>query len=181
MPGRSRPVTVRPRSASGPTDSASGLKQGDTESEIMDAPERGNVYTRVRRFDADDVDAFAAVTGDEQSRHTEPDESGRRLVHGLLTGSMLTDIGGEREMLARRMEFHFTRPVYTGDTLRCVWRTERVEDRPDGWDVTARVTIERLDGDGLETGAGDGEADDNPELGAGEAVIEATLEGLVRE
>jgi 3-hydroxybutyryl-CoA dehydratase len=147
----------------------------------MEAPERGKVYTRVRRFDADDVDAFAAVTGDDQPRHTEADASGRRLVQGLLTGSMLTDIGGEREMLARRMEFHFTRPVYTGDTLRCVWRTERVQDRPDGWDVTARVTIERLDGEGLETGAEDGGADDHPALGEGEAVIEATVAGLVRE
>jgi acyl dehydratase len=147
----------------------------------MDAPARGNVYTRVRRFDADDVDAFAAVTRDDQSRHTEADESGRRLVQGLLTGSMLTDIGGDREMLARTMEFHFLRPVYTGDTLRAVWRTEDVDERPKGWDVTARVTIERLAGEGLETGDDDGEREFHPELGAGETVLEATVEGLVRE
>lgn len=154
--------------------------QGAAERSGMTTPERGAVHTRVRSFEAEDVDTFAAVTGDDQPRHTEPDESGRRLVQGLLTGSLLTDIGGDLSMLARSMEFHFLRPVYTGDTVRCVWRTERVEDRPDGWDVTARVTVERLAGEGLDTEAAESDAE-YPDVGEGEPVIEATVEGLVRE
>ncbi len=169
----------------------------------MSRPEPGETHTVIRTFDADDVDAFAAVTGDDQPQHTEVDDAGRRMVQGLLTGSLLTDIGGDLDMLARSMEFHFVRPVYTGDTLRCVWENRRVDERPDAWDVTARVSIERLAGKGAggtpggapsepvgdggapaaEPAAGDTGAPDVglPPVGEGEAVIEATVDGLVRK
>ncbi|MEF8776285.1 MAG: MaoC/PaaZ C-terminal domain-containing protein [Haloarculaceae archaeon] len=143
----------------------------------MTEPANGDTHARVRTFEPADVDTFATVTGDDQSRHTEADESGRRLVQGLLTGSMLTEIGGDLEMLARSIEYHFLRPVYTGDTVRCVWENEGVEERPDGWEVTARVTFERLDGDG-ETDESGTAAESNEEA---ERVIEATVEGVIEE
>ena len=153
----------------------------------MEPPERGDVHTLVRTFDADDVDAFANVTGDDQDRHTSPDAEGRRLVQGLLTASLLTDVGGDLEMLARSMEFHFLRPVYAGDTLRCRWRNERVDERSGGWDVTARVTVERVAGEGFQgepadrrDDAGDATGADRPAPGEGETVLEATVEGIVR-
>ena len=132
----------------------------------MSEPAVGDTHTRVRTFEPPDVDTFASVTGDDQPRHTEPDERGRRMVQGLLTGSMLTDIGGDLEMLASSIEYHFLQPVYTGDTVRCVWENEAVDERPDGWDVTARVTFERV-GDGGEE--------------PGDRVLEGTVEGLIRE
>jgi len=133
----------------------------------MDAPTVGDTHTVERTFTSADVEAFAEVTRDTQDRHTDPDDEGRRMVHGLLTGSLLTEIGGELAVLARSMDFHFLRPVYTGQTVRCSWRNERVEEREDGWDLTARVDVERLEG---ATREGEGGTD---------RVLEATVEGLV--
>ena len=122
----------------------------------------GETYTRERTFTSEAVRQFAAVTGDTQDRHTEPDEEGRLLVHGLLTASLQTGIGGDLEVLASRMEFQFRRPVYTGDTVRCTWTNERVEDRPNGVELVADVTCERV-------------VDGTPE----ETVLDATVEGVV--
>jgi len=119
----------------------------------------GETYTHERTFTGADVRQFADVTGDTQDRHTVPDADGRVLVQGLLTGSMLTKIGGDLEVLATRMDFRFRRPVYSGDTVRCTWTNERVTDRPDGVEVEASVACRRV--------------------GDGEVVLEATVEGVV--
>ncbi len=128
-------------------------------------PEEGATYTYRRTFTDADVAQFADVTDDDQPRHTEPDESGRLMVHGLLTGSLLTKIGGDLEMLAREMTFEFRRPVYTGDTVVCEWTNETVTDRGEDWAVEASVHCWRVD---------EG-ADDR------ETVLRATVEGLVRD
>jgi acyl dehydratase len=128
------------------------------------APSEGDTYTYQRTFTEDTVRQFAAVTDDTQPRHTEPDDEGRLMVHGLLTGSLLTKIGGDIEMLAREMTFHFERPVYTGDTVRCRWVTEHVTDRGSGWNVEASVQCWRVE---------DGEKTDS--------VLRATVEGLVED
>jgi acyl dehydratase len=127
-------------------------------------PAEGDTYTYQRTFTEDDVRQFAAVTDDTQPRHTEPDDEGRLMVHGLLTGSLLTKIGGDIEMLAREMTFQFRRPVYTGETVRCRWVNESVTERESGWDVEASVQCWRVE---------DGEDD--------ETVLRATVEGLIRE
>ncbi len=128
----------------------------------MSTPAEGATHTHERTFTKADVRQFADVTGDTQDRHTDPDADGRLLVHGLLTGSMLTKIGGDLEVLATRMDIHFRRPVYTGETIRCTWTNERVTDRSDGVDLEAGVVCRRL-------------ADDTP----GDTVLEATVEGVV--
>ncbi len=130
----------------------------------MPAPAEGATYTHERTFTEADVRQFADVTGDTQDRHTDPGADGRLLVHGLLTGSVLTKIGGDLEVLATRIDLHFRRPVYTGETVRCTWTNERVTDRPDGVDVEASVVCRRL-------------ADGTP----GDTVLEATVEGVVYE
>lgn len=105
----------------------------------MPAPEEGAVRTVERTFTREDVRQFAAVSGDTQSRHADPDEDGRLLVHGLLTATLPTEIGGELEVLAHEMAFTFHRPVYTGERVTCEWRTESVEERRDGHWLTASV------------------------------------------
>jgi acyl dehydratase len=42
-----------------------------------------------------------------------------RICHGLLVGSMLTEIGGQIGWLASEMNFRFKKPVYFGDTIEC--------------------------------------------------------------
>ncbi len=106
-------------------------------------PEPGDTYTYERTFTREDVRQFSDVSGDDQAIHSEPDEEGRLVVQGLLTASLQTKIGGDQSVLARTMEFHFRRPVYTGDTIRCEWVTETVEEREDRYDIGVDVVCTR--------------------------------------
>lgn len=126
----------------------------------MDEPTEGRRHTFERAFTTEDVRQFAALSRDTQPRHTEPDEEGRLLVHGLLTATLPTKLGGDLEVLARTMEFEFVRPVYTSETITCTLTIESVTERDDRYDLTGDVVCENEDG---------------------EVVLTATLEGLVRK
>lgn len=123
----------------------------------MDRPNEGETEVVVRTFTEEDVRRFSELSGDTQPRHTERDDEGRVLVHGLLTASMTTEIGGDLEVLATTMTFDFRRPVYTGNRITCRWTTDRVEERDDRFDVTATVACSNDD----------------------ETVLTGTVEGLV--
>jgi acyl dehydratase len=99
----------------------------------MDAevPDEGDVFTHERTFTAEDVAEFGEITGDQQSIHTDPDEDGRLVVQGLLTGSLMTKIGGDLSYIARTMEYDFRLPVHTGETITCRWTVESVQERRD--------------------------------------------------
>ncbi len=79
----------------------------------------GDVVAWERSFTEEDVRGFAKFTGDEGAHHLEPDAAGRLMVHGLLTATLPTKIGGDINFIARRMVFEFLRPVFSGDTVRC--------------------------------------------------------------
>jgi 3-hydroxybutyryl-CoA dehydratase len=80
----------------------------------------GETLSWRRTFSEDDIRLFAQVSGDEGEHHLDPDEKGRLMVHGLLTATLPTKIGGDLNFIAREMTFHFHRPVFAGDTLECV-------------------------------------------------------------
>ena len=105
-------------------------------------PTAGENYTVERTFTTADVRQFAAVSGDTQPRHTEPDEDGRLLVHGLLTATLPTTVGGDLAVLARSMSFEFVRPVYTGQTISCTWTHDDVEEHADRYELTVDVVCE---------------------------------------
>ncbi len=86
--------------------------------------EIGQTFTFRRTFTDGDVALFCGVTGDYNPYHVDDvfvRESwyGRRIVPGLLTGSMLTHIGGLLGFLATEMTFEYVGPVYIGDTITC--------------------------------------------------------------
>lgn len=103
-------------------------------------PTEGETRTFARTFTTDEVRRFAELSGDDQPRHTEPDEDGRLLVHGLLTATLPTKIGGDLGVLARTMEFEFVRPVHTGEAITCTVRNETVEERDDRYRIVVEVT-----------------------------------------
>jgi acyl dehydratase len=113
----------------------------------MEQPTEGEVHRFERTFTVEDVRRFADVSEDSQPRHTEKDEEGRLMVHGLLTATLPTKIGGDLEVLAKTMEFEFVQPVYTGETVTCVWTNESVEERDDRYDLTVGVVCENENGD----------------------------------
>lgn len=84
----------------------------------------GQRYVFRRTFTEGDVSTFVGVTWDLNPYHSDETfarESGfgRRIVPGLLTGSMLTHIGGMLGFLATEMSFQFLAPVYLGETVTC--------------------------------------------------------------
>jgi 3-hydroxybutyryl-CoA dehydratase len=52
-----------------------------------------------------------------------------RICHGLLVGSMLTEIGGQIGWLASGMNFRFKKPVYFGDAIACCLTITEVDER----------------------------------------------------
>lgn len=108
-------------------------------------PEPGSVIGHERTFDNEEVRAFADLSGDRGEHHERPDEEGRLLVHGLLTATLPTKIGGDLDVLARTMEFEFHRPVYTGQLIVCEVTVTDVTRRDDRAAVEADVVCHRGD------------------------------------
>src|ERR1700730_1386405 len=79
----------------------------------------GDVRVWERTFTEEDVRLFTRFSGDEGVHHLEPDEQGRLMVHGLLTATLPTKIGGDMNFIARELTFQFHRPVFAGDTIAC--------------------------------------------------------------
>lgn len=79
----------------------------------------GDVISWERTFTEEDIRLFGRVSGDEGTHHMRPDDKGRLMVHGLLTATLPTKVGGDINFIARDMHFHFHRPVYAGDTITC--------------------------------------------------------------
>jgi 3-hydroxybutyryl-CoA dehydratase len=103
--------------------------------EAFDEMEVGRTFTYRRTFTEGDVSLFCGVTGDYNPYHQDEIFAGeswyrRRTIPGLLTGSMLTHIGGMLGFLATEMHFEYLAPVYAGDTITCtVTVLEKDEDR----------------------------------------------------
>jgi 3-hydroxybutyryl-CoA dehydratase len=92
--------------------------------EALDETFVGQTFTFRRTFTDGDVALFCGVTGDYNPYHQDAEfarESwyGRPTIPGLLTGSMLTHIGGLLGFLATEMTFEYVAPVYVGDTITC--------------------------------------------------------------
>ena len=79
----------------------------------------GDTLSWERTFTEEDIRLFARFSGDEGEHHLEPDEKGRLMVHGLLTATLPTKLGGDMNFIARQLVFQFLRPVFSGDTVRC--------------------------------------------------------------
>lgn len=87
----------------------------------------GEVITFERTFTPEDVRLFTAVSKDEGVHHITPNEQGDFVVQGLLTATLPTKVGGDYNVLARKMNFEFLRPVFTNDTIQCRVIVEQYE------------------------------------------------------
>jgi 3-hydroxybutyryl-CoA dehydratase len=91
----------------------------------------GDRLSYERTFTEEDIRLFGQVSGDEGEHHMQPDEAGRLMVHGLLTATLPTKIGGEINFIARELRFQFHRPVFAGDTIRCEVTLVELEEMPE--------------------------------------------------
>ncbi|MBN6188978.1 enoyl-CoA hydratase [Aneurinibacillus sp. BA2021] len=97
----------------------------------------GDVICFERTFTVEDVALFTKVSGDEGTHHVTPDEQGRLVIQGLLTATLPTKIGGDYNVLARKMTFEFLRPVFTTDTIVCEVKIEQFEKQGERTLITA--------------------------------------------
>jgi acyl dehydratase len=97
----------------------------------------GDVKSWSRTFTAEDIQLFNQVSGDQGVHHVAPDEQGRLMVHGLLTATIPTKLGGDMNFISREMLFQFHRPVFAGDTVRC--DVTIVEHQPTEQYISLRV------------------------------------------
>jgi 3-hydroxybutyryl-CoA dehydratase len=94
----------------------------------------GDEFSVSRTFTEQDMLQFADVSRDYNPIHLE-DRFAKakkfkgRICHGLLVGSMLTEIGGQIGVLASHMDFVFKKPVYFGDTVTCRWTFTEVDEK----------------------------------------------------
>jgi acyl dehydratase len=86
---------------------------------VVESLKVGDIVSWERVFTEDDIRLFNSVSGDEGVHHVTPDEQGRLMVHGLLTATLPTKVGGDMNFIAREMKFQFHRPVFAGDTVSC--------------------------------------------------------------
>ena len=111
----------------------------------MTALVAGATFTAERTFTAEMVETFTRISGDAGRHHVEPDGDGRLLVHGLLVASIVTELGGRLDFLARELDFTFLRPVRTGDTVRCTVRIDEAIAEPARQRTRVRFSGEGVD------------------------------------
>ena len=88
----------------------------------MDGLSVGDEFRVSRTFGAEEIDSFGDITRDYNPVHYEPEWVEAKgfsgpVLHGLLTASMICEIGGQLAWLATGMNFRYLGPVYPGDTI----------------------------------------------------------------
>jgi acyl dehydratase len=84
----------------------------------------GSSFTVKRIFNESQVMAFADMTLDYNPIHFDDRFVATKglqakICHGLLVGSMVTEVGGQIGWLASGISFRFKKPVYYGDEITC--------------------------------------------------------------
>ena len=107
----------------------------------------GETFTVSRKFTEQDILNFADITRDYNPIHFDErfvaaKNLKGRICHGLLVGSLLTEIGGQMGWLASEMNFRFKKPVYFGDTIECSLTITKI----DGLRAKAEVIYRNQDG-----------------------------------
>jgi 3-hydroxybutyryl-CoA dehydratase len=112
-----------------------------------DTPDEGETVTYSRTFTNEDVKRFADLSNDDGYHHVVENEDGQVVLHGLLTATMPTKIGGDIDYVARTMEFEFPQPAYTGVEITCKVTIERLEQRDGRTELDSSFVCETEDGD----------------------------------
>lgn len=116
----------------------------------------GRTRTYTRTFTKEEVEQFAELSKDEGYHHLVADDDGHVVLHGLLTATMPTKLGGELDYLARTMEFEFPRPAHTGVEITCESTLVSVDERDDRFEIESEFVCETEHGDVVLRGRSEG-------------------------
>lgn len=113
----------------------------------------GDTATYQRQITADDIAAFARLSGDHNPLHADPDFArrtrfGRPIAHGMLTAALISAVLGTRLPgpggIYLSQELRFLAPVYPGDRITA--RVEVLAVREDKPILHLRTTCTNQDG-----------------------------------
>jgi acyl dehydratase len=108
------------------------LKMAGFRQRAAEGLQPGDTFRISRTFTDDDVIRFARMTRDYNPVHFDARFAKARnlpapICHGLLTASLVTEIGGQIGWLASAMNFRFKGPVYVGETITCSWEITAID------------------------------------------------------
>jgi 3-hydroxybutyryl-CoA dehydratase len=108
----------------------------------------GDSFKTTRTFTDNEVVRFAEISRDYNPVHFDARFAKVRnltapICHGLLSASLVTEIGGQIGWLASAMNFRFKGPVYVGETITCSWVITAIDQNGR---ARASVTINKENG-----------------------------------
>ncbi len=94
----------------------------------------GDSWTITRTFTREEVLAFGEISRDYNPVHYDVRFARSKgfkdvVCHGLLTASMISQVGGQLGWLAASMQFDFKKPVYMGDTITTTLTVGEISDK----------------------------------------------------
>ena len=94
----------------------------------------GDTWSFSRTFTEQDTMAFGDLTRDYNPVHYDDrfiQAKGLKgpICHGLLTASMISQVGGQLGWLAASMHFDFLKPVFFGDTVTCRLEVQEINEK----------------------------------------------------
>jgi acyl dehydratase len=94
----------------------------------------GDTFTVSRTFTEELTRAFGELSRDHNPVHHDGRFATAKgfaglICHGLLVGSLVTEVGGQICWLATGLDFRFMKPVFFGDTITCRFTLDEVDER----------------------------------------------------
>ena len=113
-----------------------------TENITYDELQIGQSAKLIRTLTLDDIRAFAAVSGDTNPAHLDPEYANDTIFHGVIAhgmwgGALISAVLGTQfpgpGTIYLQQDLHFTRPVHIGDTLTVVVTVSSKDDEKNVW------------------------------------------------
>ncbi len=94
----------------------------------------GDTWVARRTFTEEETLAFGDLIRDYNPVHYDERFAAargfpQRILHGMLTASMVCEPGGQSGWLATSMSFAFRKPVHFGDTVECRLTIREIDER----------------------------------------------------
>ncbi len=99
---------------------------------VIEGLNLGETFITSRTFTEEDILSFGDISRDYNPVHYDKRFANtknyhRCICHGLLVASLVTEIGGQIGWLATSMSFKFLKPIYAGDTIKCIFKITKIE------------------------------------------------------
>ena len=124
------------------------------ENHTYDEIQTGQTARLVRTLTLADIQAFAAVSGDTNPAHLDPEYANDTLFHGVIAhgmwgGALISALLGTQfpgpGTIYLQQDLHFTRPVRVGDTLTVEVRVMAKDDAKKHLELDCHVTNQKGD------------------------------------